>query len=314
MAQRTPVVGIDVSKEWLDVAEYPNGEYWRVTNDKAGWRDLCRRLKGRGVRAIGIEASGGYERDVIIALIEAGLPVRNVNPWKLRQFAKAAGLLAKNDRLDAHAIARFVDTLPCHEARHDPDIDRLAELVTARRQLLDDRQRCSNQMELLRDTALRRMHKRRIRLLDADIERLDQRIVEFIAAVPALAERYELLCSMPGVGPVLAATLIAFLPELGRLTNRQIGALVGVVPYDFDSGKMRGIRCIWGGRAKIRRVLFMAAQVAAMHNPVLKAFKQRLIDQGKKPKVAIVAVMRKLIVMLNAMIRDNAPWQPKETA
>ena len=314
MAQRTPVVGIDVSKEWLDVAVYPSGEYWQVTNDEAGWRDLCRRLKARGARAIGIEASGGYERDVIIALVQAGLPVRHVNPWKLRQFAKAAGFLAKNDRLDAHAIARFVDTLPCHEARHDPNIARLAELVTARRQLLDDRQRCSNQMELVRDTGLRRMQKRRIRQLDTDIAHLDQRIAEAIAAAPDLAERYNLLYSMPGVGPVLAATLIAFLPELGSLTNRQIAALVGVAPYDFDSGKMRGVRCIWGGRAKIRHVLFMAAQVAAMHNPVLKAFKQRLIDDGKKPKVAIVAVMRKLIVMLNAMVRDNAPWQPKAAA
>ena len=296
------------------MAVYPSGEYWQVTNDEAGWRDLCRRLKGRGARAIGIEASGGYERDVIIALVQAGLPVRHVNPWKLRQFAKAAGFLAKNDRLDAHAIARFVDTLPCHEARHDPNIARLAELVTARRQLLDDRQRCSNQMELVRDTGLRRMQKRRIRQLDTDIAHLDQRIAEAIAAAPDLAERYNLLYSMPGVGPVLAATLIAFLPELGSLTNRQIAALVGVAPYDFDSGKMRGVRCIWGGRAKIRRVLFMAAQVAAMHNPVLKAFKQRLIDDGKKPKVAIVAVMRKLIVMLNAMVRDNAPWQPKAAA
>ena len=296
------------------MAVYPSGEYWQVTNDEAGWRDLCRRLKARGARAIGIEASGGYERDVIIALVQAGLPVRHVNPWKLRQFAKAAGFLAKNDRLDAHAIARFVDTLPCHEARHDPNIARLAELVTARRQLLDDRQRCSNQMELVRDTGLRRMQKRRIRQLDTDIAHLDQRIAEAIAAAPDLAERYNLLYSMPGVGPVLAATLIAFLPELGSLTNRQIAALVGVAPYDFDSGKMRGVRCIWGGRAKIRRVLFMAAQVAAMHTPVLKAFKQRLIDDGKKPKVAIVAVMRKLIVMLNAMVRDNAPWQPKAAA
>lgn len=310
MAQRAPAVGIDISKEWLDVAVYPSGEQWRVSNDEAGWRALRRRLQAIGARAIGIEASGGYEREVIRVLVQAGLPARNVNPWKLRQFAKAAGLLAKNDRLDAQAIARFVDTLPCHAARHDADLVRLAELVTARRQLLDDRQRCANQMELLRDAALRRMQTRRIRQLDLEVVRLDRRIAETIAAVPALAERAALLCSMLGVGPVLAATLIAFLPELGSLGNRQIGALVGVVPYDFDSGKMRGLRCIWGGRAKLRRVLFMAAQVAAMHNPVLKTFKQRLLAAGKKPKVAIVAVMRKLITTLNAMVRDNAPWQP----
>ena len=309
MAQRTAVVGIDVSKEWLDVAVYPDGEHWQVTNDQDGWKALRRQLKGRGIRAIGLEASGGYERDASIALLEAGLPVRNVNPWKLRQFAKAAGILAKNDRIDAHVIARFVDTLPSRPARHDPDLDHLAELVTARRQLVDDRLRCANQMELLRDAALRRMQTRRIRQLDTDVERLDKRIAETIASVPVLAERQALLCSMPGVGPVLAATLLAFLPELGSLNNRPIGALVGVVPYDFDSGKMRGLRRIWGGRARIRRVLFMAAQTAAMHNPVLKTFKQRLIAQGKKPKVAIVAVMRKLIVILNAMVRDNTSWK-----
>jgi transposase len=289
---------------------YPGGEHWRVTNDEAGRRALRRRLRGHGVRAIGIEASGGYERDAIIALVEAGLPVRNVNPWKLRQFAKAAGVLAKNDRLDAHVIARFVDTLPSRPARHDPDLARLAELVTARRQWVDDRQRCSNRMELLSDTALRRLQIRRIRQIDADVARLDRRIADTITRVPDLAERYERLSSVPGVGPVLAATLIAFLPELGSIQNRQISALVGVVPYDFDSGKMRGLRCIWGGRARVRRVLYMAAQIAAMHNPVLKAFKQRLIEQGKKPKVAIVAVMRKLIVCLNAMLRDNLPWRP----
>lgn len=309
MAQRTAVVGIDVSKDWLDVAVYPDGEHWQVTNDQDGWKALRRQLKGRGIRAIGLEASGGYERDASIALVEAGLPVRNVNPWKLRQFAKAAGILAKNDRIDAYVIARFVDTLPSRPARHDPDLARLAELVTARRQLVDDRQRCANQMELLHDAALRRMQTRRIRQIDTDVRRLDQRIAETIAGVPALAERQALLCSMPGVGPVLAATLLAFLPELGSLSNRPIGALVGVVPYDFDSGKMRGLRRIWGGRARIRRVLFMAAQTAAMHNPVLKAFKQRLVAQGKKPKVAIVAVMRKLIITLNAMVRDNTKWR-----
>ncbi len=311
MAQRTPVVGIDVSKDWLDVAVHPSGEHFREANDGAGWCALRRRLKTLGARAIGIEASGGYERQVIRILVQASLPVRMVNPWKLRQFAKAAGLLAKNDRLDAGAIARFVDTLPCRAARHDPNLARLAELVTARRQILDARQQCANQTELLRDRELGRMLARRIRQLDADAARLEQRIAQETAAVPALAERQKLLCSMPGVGPVLATTLIAFLPELGSLTNRQIAALVGVVPYDFDSGKMRGVRRIFGGRAKVRRVLFMAAQAAAIWNPTLKACKQRLRDAGKKPKVAIVAVMRKLIVTLNAMVRDNAKWTPK---
>jgi len=311
MAQRTPAVGIDVSKDWLDVAVYPTGERFQVANDAAGWRELRRQLKGLAARAIGIEASGGYEWQAIRVLVQAGLPVRMVNPWKLRQFARACGLLAKNDRLDAYAIARFVDTLPCRAARHDPDLARLAELVTVRRQILDARQQCANQTELLRDRELRRLLTRRIRQLDTDAARLDRRIACEIATVPALAERHALLCSMPGVGAVLAATLLAFLPELGSLTNRQAAALVGVAPYDFDSGKMRGSRCIFGGRAKVRHVLFMAAQVAAKWNPALQGFKERLIGAGKKPKVAIVAVMRKLIVTLNAMLRDNANWQDK---
>lgn len=311
MSQMAPSVGIDVSKERLDVAVHPAGAPFSVTNDEAGWRELVRRLKPIASRAIGVEASGGYERGVIGALLKAGLPVRSVNAWKLRQFAKAAGLLAKNDRVDARAIAWFVATLPCREVRYDPALDRLVELVNARRQIVDAKQQFANQAEHLRDTALRRMHTRRIGQLEADLVQIDRRIAEAVAATPAFTQRHKLLCSMPGVGPVLAATLIALLPELGTLANRPIGALVGVVPYDFDSGKMRGLRCIFGGRAAVRRVLFMAAQAAGMWNPTLKAFKQRLLAAGKKPKVATVAVMRKLIVTLNAMVRDNAPWQPR---
>ena len=313
MAQIAPSVGIDVSKEWLDVAVHPSGEHFRVNNDANGWRELTRRLSVLGTRAIGIEASGGYERDVIGVLIAQGLPVRGVNAWKLRQFAKAAGVLAKNDRLDASVIAWFVATLPCREVRHDPAQAHLAELVTARRQALDAMLQLSNQLEHLRDPELRRLQQRRIRQLEADERRISTRIAEAIAANAAMTERFNLLSSMRGVGPVLAATLIALLPELGTLTNRQIAALVGVVPYDFDSGKMRGRRSIFGGRAAVRWVLFMAAQAAAIWNPNLKAFKKRLLAKGKPPKVAIVATMRKLIVTLNAMVRDNAPWLPTTT-
>lgn len=310
MAQMVATVGVDVCKDRLDVAVYPSDEQFSVTNDAAGWRLLARRLKPTGARAIGIEASGGYERGAIGALLEAGLPVRSVNPWKLRMFAKAAGVLAKNDRLDAKVIARFVATLPSREVRRDPAVDHLAELVMARRQLVDAVQQVGNQTEHLRDAALRRLQARRIRQLERDVAQLDRRIAQAIAASPALSARRDLLCSMPGVGPVLAATLLALFPELGSLSNRSAAALVGVAPYDFDSGKMKGLRCIFGGRAAVRRVLFMAAQVAAMSNPILKGFKQRLLAAGKKPKVAIVAVMRKLIVTLNAMARNNTPWQP----
>jgi len=311
MAQLAPNVGIDVSKEWLDVAVYPGGEHVRVSNNAKGWRALVCRLTALQPRAIGIEASGGYERDVIGVLAEQELPVRSVNAWKLRQFAKAAGVLAKNDRLDARVIAWFVATLPCREVRHNPARARLAELVTARRQVLEAKLQISNRLEHLRDPDLRRLQQRRIRQLDADERLISTRIAAAIAADAVMRERHKLMTSMRGVGPVLAATLLAGLPELGTLTHRQIAALVGVVPYDFDSGKMRGLRSIFGGRASVRRVLFMAAQAAAIWNPTLKAFKHRLMNKGKPPKVAIVAVMRKLIVTLNAMLRDNAPWQPK---
>jgi transposase len=310
MAQIVATAGIDVCKDRLDVAVHPTGEPFSVSNDATGWRELVRRLSRAEVRAIGIEASGGYERGAIGALLEAGLAVRSVNPWKLRLFARAAGVLAKNDRLDAHVIARFVATLPSREVRRDRAVDHLAELVTARRQLVDDVQQIGNQAEQLRDAALRRLQARRIRQLERDIAMLDRRIARAIAASPLLSARRDLVCSMPGVGPVLAATLLALLPELGSLSNRSVGALVGVVPYDFDSGRMKGLRHIFGGRAAVRRVLFMAAQAAALFNPVLKAFKQRLVGAGKKPKVAIVAVMRKLIVTLNAMVRNGTPWQP----
>lgn len=224
--------------------------------------------------------------------------------------SKAAGLLAKTDRLDAGAIARFVATLPCRPIQRGPAREHLAELVNARRQMLDFKQQLGNQLEHLRDAALRRMHQSHIRRIAADVALLDRRIAAAVAATSALARQCDLLCSMPGVGPVLAATLLALLPELGRIGNRQIGALVGVVPYAFDSGKMRGLRCIWGGRARVRRVLFMAAQAAALWNPVMKAFKQRLLAAGKKPKVAIVAAMRKLLTTLNAMLRDGQEWRP----
>ena len=310
MAQIVATVGIDVSKDRLDVAVYPTDEQFSVTNDAAGWRQLVRRLRPLQARAIGLEASGGYERGPIDALLEAELPVRLVNPWNLRRYAQAQGVLAKNDRLDAQLIARFVANMPSREVRRDRAVDHLAELVRARRQLVDAAQQTACQVAQMRNPDLRRLAARRIRQLKQDIRQLDQLIVRTIAASPTLSARRDLLCSMPGVGPVLAATLIGLLPELGSLANRSIAALVGVVPYDFDSGRMKGLRCIFGGRAAVRRVLYMAAQVAGMSNPTLKAFKRRLKVAGKKPKVAIVAVMRKLIVTLNAMVRDNSPWRP----
>ena len=311
MTSIVPTIGIDVSKDRLDAVVEPGGECLGVANDPAGWKRLLRWIEPLGARAIGLEPSGGYERGVADVLVRAGQSVRLVNSWKLRKFAQAYGVLAKNDRLDARCIARFVSQVPTRERRDDPVRAQLAELVTARRQFVDDIQHCTNRLEHVRDGELLRQQRRHVDMLRRTIERLDLRIASLIAGNPEMAARDKLLRSMPGIGPVTASTLIALLEELGSASNRAMAALVGVVPYDADSGKMRGLRCIFGGRAAVRRVLYMAAQAAARSNPVLKAFKQKLVNAGKKPKVAIVAVMRKMIVILNAMVRDNATWQIK---
>jgi transposase len=309
MAQTGTVVGVDVSKARLDVALLPAGEAFSVANDTAGWAELIERLAGRAVTAVGLEPSGGYERGVIGALLKAGLPVRRVNAARVRQFARAAGVAAKNDRIDAWVIARFVQTLPGRTVRRDPAAERLAELVVARRQLCDEKVRVGNQAEQLQDAVLRRLARRRLTRLSLDIQLLDKRIAETVAADPELARRDRLIRSVPGVGPVLSHTLLALMPELGELSHRQIAALAGVAPYDHDSGQMRGKRRIWGGRAPVRNVAYMAALVGGQHNPVLKRFRQRLLDAGKPPKVALVAVIRKLLSILNAVVRDGCEWR-----
>ncbi len=227
-------------------------------------------LVGRQRRGrLGVEASGGYERGVVRALLAAGMSVRQINPFKLCQFAKACGVLAKNDRLDARMIALFVATMPTRSAQRYAAVERLAEIVTARRQLSDDKVAAENASRLFEDAALRRLYRGR---LAADIALLDKRLAEIVAGDAMLARRYALLVSMPGVGPVLAVTLLALLPELGQMNRRQVAALVGVAPYDFDSGRLNGMRCIWGGRAPVRRVLYMAALIACRCNPELRAF------------------------------------------
>jgi transposase len=309
MTQEVVFVGIDVSKATLDVAVYPTGESFQVGNDRDSRAALVRRLGKLKPEAIGLEASGGYEREAIKALSKADLPVRRLNPLRVRQFAQAMGLLAKTDRIDALAIARFIATLPTRRQQHDEAVEALAELVTARRQLCDEITRASNQAEHASQPLLQRMARRRIDRLNDDLSTLDKAIAAAVQADPDLARKDQLLRSVPGVGPVFSHTLLALLPELGKLTNRQAAALVGVAPYAFDSGVLRGQRHIFGGRQAVRDVAYMAALCAAKHNPVLAVFRQRLLDAGKKPKVAIVAVMRKLVAILNAILRDGRPWQ-----
>jgi transposase len=306
--------GIDVSKDRLDVMVLPEQQCSSVGNDPPGWAELVEKLRGFSIAAVGLEATGGYERGVMRALLAAGMSVHQINPFRLRQFAKASGVVAKNDPLDARMIASFVAIMPTRPAqRNTPAVERLAEMLTVRRQLSDAKVAAENAGRLLEEPMLQRLSRRRIARLGADIDTIDDRLVDTVAADPALAHRYRLLTSMPGVGPVLACTLIACLPELGRLNRKQIAALVGVAPYDFDSGILKGVRRIWGGRASVRSVLYMAALNASRHNPALKAFHDHLKAAGKEPKVAIVAVMRKMITMLNAMVRDDVAWADRDS-
>ncbi len=309
MSRNEAFVGIDTSKAWLDVAVLGAAGVERYANDPDGRLRLAETLLGLQPQAIGIEASGGYEKAVIEALVAAGLQVRCVDPRRLRCFAEACGIKAKNDRLDAAVIARFVEALPGRTVEPEPISEALAELVDARRQLCEEQVRVSNQTDQVRDVTLRRMAQRRLTRIRADIVLIEKRIAEFIAANPLLAERERLLRSAPGVGPVVAWTLLACLPELGRLGHRQIAALVGVAPYDHDSGKMKGRRAIRGGRVHVRNIVYMAALVGGRRNPVLAAMRDRLRAAGKPPKVAIIAMARKLLCRLNAMLRDGCAWQ-----
>jgi transposase len=269
--------GIDVSKVRLDVMVLPEEQCCSVPNDAGGWAALVERLRNFSIAAIGVEASGGYERGVARALLAAGISVRHVNPFKLRQFARASGVLAKNDPLDARMIASFVAVMPTRSAQpHAPAIEQLAEMLAVRRQLSTEKVAAENASRLLEDAMLRRLSRRRIGRLVADIDLLDKRMLEIVATDDALLHRYRLLTSMRGVGPLLACTLIALLPELGRMNRRQVAALVGVAPYAFESGTLKGRRCIWGGRANVRQVLYMAAMSACNWNPVLKTFHDRL--------------------------------------
>jgi transposase len=309
MTQQERFVGIDVSKRWLDVAIWPDGGSWRVTNDPPGLGELVARLQPLGALAIGLEASGGYEREPVAALLDAGLAARLVNPLRVRRFAQACGVMAKNDRLDALVIARFVATIEHREIRKDPETERIAALVTARRQVREELTRATHQASHARLPELQRLARRRIAQLKAEIVLLDKTIAQATARNSELARKDALLQSVPGVGPVLSAALLGLMPELGALTNRQAAALLGVAPFDCQSGTFKGQRRIRGGRSALRDITYMAALVAGTHNPVMKAFKLRLQAAGKPPKLILVAIMRKLIVTLNAMVRDSNPWQ-----
>lgn len=304
------VIGIDVSKLWLDVAVLGTGERLRLDNDLAGWKALVAFLAKGRVKAIGLEPSGGYERDLVKALRRVGLPVRVVNPYRLRQYARALGRLAKTDRIDAALIARFTAELPTREPRCDPLAEQMAELVVARRQASDDKVRLANQVEHVRDPALRRMLRQRLRRLEAEILLIGKRLAQIVAGDPELAARDRLIQSFRGAGPALSHTLLALVPEIETADRRELAALVGVAPYDDQSGKRTGRRAIWGGRSQVRKVVYMAALSAARFNPVLKAFRERLAAAGKAPKVALIAIARRMLGIIAALLRTGQPWNP----
>lgn len=310
MAQSEVFVGIDVSKADLKVSIWPGEEVFEVPQDRQGRARLVARLRRLPVKVVGLEASGGHERSVIKALLDAGLTVRRLNPWRVRRFAEACGVLAKNDKVDARMIARFVATIPDRPLQPDPQAEKLAELVTLRRQLTEEMTRADNQAAFTAQALVKRLAVRRAARIKADILALDQAIAQAVAADPNLARKDALLRSVPGVGPVFAHTLLAHMPELGSLTGKQAAALLGVAPYDFESGQFKGQRRIFGGRQHVRHVAYMAALAAGRFNPVFKLVRERLAASGKKPKVIIVAIMRRLITTLNAILRDQRPWQP----
>lgn len=310
MAQNVTTAGIDVSKDWLDAAISPGKDTIRVDKNPGGYDTLVAWLTGHGVERVALEASGGYEIQVIDTLQARGFEVARLNAQRVRLFAKSLGRLAKSDQADALILARAASTLvddPPPQRRRD--LDPLVEHLTYRRQLRVWENDCVNQLEHLTDKTLRRDIEACRVALKRKLLTLDKAIAALVKAHDDWRDLHARVCRVPGVGPVLAATLIAQLPELGEVSRRQIASLVGVAPFDDDSGKRRGERAIQGGRADVRNVLYMAALSAKRHNADIKAFAARLA--GKKPKVIIVACMRKLLTILNAIARDKADWKPR---
>jgi transposase len=303
-------IGIDVSKDRLDVAANSSSmAAFQVPRDHGGLADLVERLKPLGAERIAVEATGGFETVVTAALAAAGLPVVVVNPAQVRAFAQALGKRAKTDPIDAAVIARFAEaTRPDVRPLADAETQALADLVARRRQIIA-MIGAENQRLKRAPARTARSIKRLLRALQKELANIDLDIDDSIRRSPNWLEKVELLTSVPGVGDQIARTLLAELPELGALDRRQVAALVGLAPWTRQSGQWRGKSFIGGGRAPVRAALYMGAMVAARHNPHLAAFRNRLVAAGKPKLVAIIAVARKLITILNAILRDKQPWR-----
>jgi transposase len=308
------LVGIDVSKEWLDVQVH-GGAAQRFGNTPAGHEELVGFLQPLACERIVCEATGSYERRMVARLLTANLPVAVVNPRQVRDFAKALGVLAKTDAIDAAILARFAEVVrPEVQALEAETTVKLRETLARRGQLVHMLTMEKNRVQQVRTKRIRSNVEHTIRFLEKQIKDLDRELDEFIATVPEWQQRDTILQSVPGVGPVTARMLIAELPELGAGSRQQISTLVGVAPINRDSGKQRGQRMIFGGRSRVRSALYVAALVGKKYNPVLKACFERLLAKGKKKKLALVACMRKLLTILHAMIRNNEPWKAPKLA
>ncbi len=309
MAQAKVYVGVDVSKAWLDMAIEPGGKMLRVENKARGSRELIDRLQGLDLKRIVVEATGGYESLLIEALVGAGLPVSLVHPARVRKFAQGMNWLAKTDKIDARLLARFGEKAEPRLVEMPTEQEKqLSALVKRRKQVLEMMVAEKNRLETA-ELRIRGYIESSLEALRGQMDELEKAIRQIVEFTPELKEKEELLQSVPGVGKITASTLISQLPELGKCNRKEIAALVGTAPFNHDSGYRRGKRVVKGGRSAVRSVLYMATLTATRHNPTIKAFYERLLRTGKEKKVALVACMRKLLTILNAIVRNHTPWQ-----
>lgn len=303
-------VGIDVSKDWLDVAFSDARPGVRVVNDAGGHEAMVKAVGGVRPTLVVLEATGGYQRAAAAALAAEGVPVAVVNPRQVRDFAKATGILAKTDRIDAAVLARFAQAIrPEARPLAGPERQSFADLVVRRRQLVLMRDSEKNRLSQSQDARVLRSVRAIIRAIETQIEALDEELGDRIKSSPVWQHKVDLLKSVKGVGDQTARVLVAELPELGSLSRQRIASLAGLAPFSNDSGTFRGQRSIRGGREGVRRALFMATLVGIRYNPVIRAYYERLVTGGKRKKVALIAAARKLLVILNAIIRTDTPWR-----
>ena len=306
-------VGIDVCQKYLDIYVRPQGKLFQVTNDEIGISKLVQTLKNIQPELIVLEATGGMEIDAVIKLNKAGLAVAVINPRQARDFAKATGKLAKTDVIDAKILAHFADAIRPEVRQISDESSRQLEDLVARRRQISDMITAEKNRRRGKTNSVKASIDEHIEWLEEQLKEIESQIKSAIAVNPDWKQKMDLLTTVPGIGEVVAVTLISSLPELGTIAHKSISYLVGVAPLNKDSGKFRGKRKIWGGRTKVRCMLYMAALVAVRFNPVIKAFYKRLVHKGKLKKIALTACMHKLLIILNAMMKNNSSWKPQIT-